>query len=260
MTLAQSCEYTKTHSTVCFKWVNFTVYELDLNFSNYKKKQKKKYQVTWQFSRSFQRPAGQERTDTFTHTPPIMPKNEPKNRWTYSLKKQKSYLPKVCGTHNFQMWFWLVSNPGGGTVTMAGEEDSMSAVSPWVRHPGLEQPGREEQYCVLFQGLWLKSNRGEQLSQQNHREFRGLNPAVHPPLAPMRQVTEAPHPVSSSKKMDVELRPKISWQTSSSAFFLISFQNSKGKWCKPSKRVNIKFKRVQIRYFSPYLHQGFKSH
>lgn len=187
MTLAQSCEYTKTHSTVYFKWVNFTVYELDLNFSNYKKKQKKKYQVTWQFSRSFQRPAGQERTDTFTHTPPIMPKNEPKNRWTYSLKKQKSYLPKVCGTHNFQMWFWLVSNPGGGTVTMAGEEDSMSAVSPWVRHPGLEQPGREEQYCVLFQGLWLKSNRGEQLSQQNHREFRGLNPAVHPPLAPMRQ-------------------------------------------------------------------------
>ena len=171
MTLAQSREHTKTHSTVYFKWVNFTVYEWDLNFSNYKKK--KKYQVSWQFSHSFQRPAGQERTDPFTQTPPRMPKNELKNRWIYSLKKkQKSYLPKFCGTHNFPMWFWLVSHLWGGTVTMAGEQDSVSTASPWIRYPGLEQPGREEQNCVLFQGLWLKSNRAEQLSQQNDSEFR----------------------------------------------------------------------------------------
>ena len=76
---------------------------------------------------------------------------------------------------------------------MAGEQDSVGAASPWIRYLGLEQPGREEQNCVLFQGLWLKSNRAEQLSQQNHREFRDPNPAVYAPLSPMRQVIEAPH-------------------------------------------------------------------
>lgn len=132
---------------------------------------------------------------------------------------------------------------------MAGERDSMRAVSPWIRYPGLEQPGREEQNCVLFQGLWLKSNRAEQSSQQNHREFRDLNPAVHPPLSPMGLVTETS--VSSSKKWAWNCPPKI-WQTPSPAFFLTSFQNSKDKRCKSSKRVNIKFKRVKIQlFFSP---------
>lgn len=59
---------------------------------------------------------------------------------------------------------------------------------------------------MLFQGPWLKTNRAEQMSQQNHREFRDLNATVHPPLScDLGQVTVALHLSFSIQKMGMEL-------------------------------------------------------